>query len=249
MFARLALARSALLLLPAFAAMSVHAAIPADSTRVLRVSTEEAFFLPEIATLVTAEGKDLKIQMAPPAGQLREPYRSVDVKTGDMVLLANGKRVKTIADLKRTYEATAIGAEFALGLQRGQELMIAAYPKADSEALPKRTMRIVTSDAPGTEVFPAVGVALTEKERRVSVSQLLPVEKSAVHGLDVKEGDVIGSMNGKPVTSLQAFVTAYDALKVGTAVVWELRREGNTVSVTFAKPQPAGQVIIRQEVK
>ncbi len=249
MSARLALALSACFLLPGFAPVFLHASVPADSTRILRFSAEEAFFLPEIATLVIAEGKELKIQLAPPAAQLQEPYKSVDIKSGDMVLLANGKRVKTIADLKKLYTATAIGAEFALGLQRGQELLIAAFPKANPEDLPKRTMRIVTNDSPGTEVFPAVGVALSEKGKRVSVTEILPAGKSAVRGLDVKEGDVLGSMNGTKVTSLQAFVTAYDALKVGTPVVWELQRDGKTVSVTFVKPQPAGQTIIRQEIR
>jgi hypothetical protein len=249
MSTRLAHALYALLLLPASASLSVCDALPADSTRVLRFSPEEAFFLPEIATLITVEGKELKIRMAPPAAQLKEPYTSVDIKAGDVVLLANGKRVKTIPDLKKSYETTAVGAEFALGLQRGQELMIAAFPKADPDNLPTRTMRIVTNDTPGTEVFPAVGVALSEKGTHVSITRHLPVDKSAVRGLDVKEGDVIGSMNGAKVTSLQGFITAYDTLKVGSTVAWELQREGKTVSVTFAKPKPAGQVIIRQEMK
>jgi hypothetical protein len=248
MSSRFALALSTLLL-PVFVPMTVHAAIPSDSTRIVRISLEEAFFVPEIATRIVAEGKELKVQMTTPAEQLRDPYKSVDIKTGDLVLLANGKRVKTLADLKKTYEATAVGAEFALGIQRGQELMIAAFPKADPKDLPKRTMHIVTSDTQGAEVFPAVGVALAEKGTRVSISELLPVEKSAVRGLDVKQGDVIGSMNGTKVTSLKTFVTSYDALEVGTAVVWELQREGNTISVTFKKPQPAGQVIIRREIK
>jgi S1-C subfamily serine protease len=237
------------LLLLLFVPMTVSAAVRSDSTHIVRISQEEAFFVPEIATLIVAEGKELKVQMTPPVEQRRDPYKSVDIKTGDLVLLANGKRAKTIADLKKSYETTAVGAEFALGIQRGQELMIAAFPKADPKDLPKRTMRIVTSDTPGTEVFPAVGVTLSEKGTRVSISELLPVEKSAVRGLDVKQGDVVGSMNGTKVTSLKAFVTSYDALEVGTAVVWELQREGKTISVTFQKPQPAGQVIIRREIK
>ena len=237
------------ILLPLSVPVTLDAAILPDSTRVVRISQEESFFVPEIATLIVAEGKELKVQMTPPAEQLRDPYKSVDIKTGDLVLLANGKRAKTLADLKKSYETTAVGAEFALGIQRGQELMIAAFPKADPKDLPKRTMRIVTNDTPGTEVFPAVGVALSEKGKRVSISELLPVEESAVRGLDVKQGDVIGSMNGTPVTSLKTFVTSYDALEVGTAVIWELQREGKTISVTFKKPQPAGQVIIRREIK
>lgn len=249
MFSRLALALSIILLLCLFAPKAVSAAIPDDSTRIERFSQGDTFIVPEIAAVITAEGKDLKIQMVSPADQRRNPYKAVDVKPGDMVLLANGKRVKAIADLKKLYEATAIGAEFALGIQRGQEMMIAAFPKADPKDLPRRTMRIVTSDASGMEVLPAVGVVLSEKGKRVFIDQLLPGEKSAVRDLDVKEGDVIGRMNGKMMSSLKTFVTTYDGLEVGTAVTWDLDRRGKTIAVTFVKPQPAGQMILRREIK
>ena len=222
------------------------ASVP-DSLGMIRLSSDDAFPIPETGALVVKDGSDLKVRFVPPAGNRPEKYRSVDLQEGDQILLVNGKRVKTIAELKKAHADTPVGETFKLGIKRGEELMIVSFEKADPKDLPKMNTRIVTSGGEGTEVLPAVGVMLVEKGKGVVIDKILPVETSAVKGLDVKEGDIILSINGNAVSSLKEFVSFYDNLAVGDPVEWKTRRSGNAISVSFAKPKPMGRVMMRRE--
>jgi S1-C subfamily serine protease len=163
--------------------------------------------------------------------------------------MANGKRVKTIPELEKAHAGTAVGADFKLGIQRGEQMMIVTFRKADPKDLPQMKMKIVTSGSEGTEVLPAVGVILAERGKKVVIDKILPMETSAVKGRDVQQGDIITSLNGETVQSTKDFVARYDALDVGASVVWTLDRKGTTVSITFTKPKPVGRIMIRRDAQ
>lgn len=240
----------ALLLVVSTVAPTVPAAvIPADSVKVMRFSSGDGFAIPGPGAFVIKEGRDLKVEFVPPAGNRPEQYREVDLQPGDLILIANGKRVKTIRELENAHTGTAIGAEFKLGIQRGKQMMIVTFRKADPKDLPQMKMKIVTSGGEGTEVLPAVGVILAEKGKKVVIDKILPMETSAVHGRDVQQGDIITSLNGQAVLSTRDFVARYDALDVGTNVSWILDRKGKSVAVSFAKPKPVGRIMIRKDAQ
>jgi S1-C subfamily serine protease len=222
-------------------------AAQADSMKIVRLSPGDGFPIPETGALVVKDGTDLTVRFVPPAGSRPEKYKSVDLQEGDLILLVNGKRVKTVEDLKKVHAETPVGGTLKLGIQRDQEMMIVSFEKGDPKDLPRMNMRIVTSDDDGTRVLPAVGVMLVEKKKSVVVEKILPVETSAVKGLDVKEGDVIVAMNGTGVASLKAFVDLYDGLAVGDKVEWKTRRSGKEIAVSFPKPKPIGRVIMRRD--
>jgi S1-C subfamily serine protease len=215
----------------------------------MRLDAGTAFPVPETGALIVGGGKELKVVFSPGEQERRSPYKSVDLREGDIVLMANGKRVRSVADLTRAYDSTLVGSEFKLGIQRGQEMMIVAYPKADPASFPKRQVRMITADQEGVAVFPAVGVLLEEKSGRVVVQDLLPSGSSAVEKLDVRAGDVITSINGKRVTTVKAYSEAYDALAVGSRVTWDTERAGKRLTVSFAKPTPVGPTVIRKTVE
>jgi S1-C subfamily serine protease len=225
------------------------ASAPQGKVQVMKIKEGDVFPIPEIGALVVKGEKDLMIQFVPPAENRRDPYKSVDLQTGDLILMANGKRVKSIKELTDAHASTAIGMEFKLGIQRGKEMMIVSFAKADPKDLPKRSMRIMTTGGEGTEVLPAVGVVLAQKQKTVVIDKILPVESSIVKTLDVNEGDVITAINGKPVASVKDFVGIYDGLEVGSPVTVNTVRKGTPLQVTFKKPKPMGPVFIRKEVQ
>jgi len=218
-------------------------------TKTQRLSPGDAFPIPETGALVVREGSDLKVQFVPPPENRREPYKQVDLQVNDLILLVNGKRVKTIADLSKAHDETPIGAELKLGIQRDKQMMIVSFPKADPKDLPQRTMRIVTAGGEGNEILPAVGIVLSETKHSVIVKKLLPVESAVVKNLDVQEGDVVTSINGTSVSSVKKFIDLYDKLDVGAKVSWNTERKGKRIVVEFEKPKPMGPVIIRRTVK
>jgi hypothetical protein len=159
----------------------------------------------------------------------------------------NGRRTKTVSDLSAAHAGIAAGAEITLGIQRGPQMMNVSFPKADPKDLPMRTMRIVTNDEPGTQVFPAVGVALKEKDNAVIVGSIVDAESTPLKGLDVKAGDIIRGINGKQVSTVKAYAEIFDAIVVGGKVIWQTERKGVRREIIFVRPKPMGRMIIRQK--
>jgi hypothetical protein len=223
--------------------------LPADSMRVMRFTKGEAFPLPGVGAIIVQDGSSLRVQFIPPSERRPEKYRAVDLQADDRILMLNEIRVKTIAEFEKRHEAIAVGGEIKLGIQRGQEFMIATYLKPDPKDLPQMQMRIVKAGEGGedTEVLPAVGVILTAKGKKVVISALIEPATSAVRDLDVKEGDVITTINGKTVTSLRSFVSVFDKTAVGSKVEWVADRKGKSVTVSFPRPKPLGGMIMRRE--
>jgi S1-C subfamily serine protease len=231
-----------------FGTFEAGAAIaPGDSVRIVRKAEGDVVLLPEVGALIIQDGEGLKVQFVQATQNRRAPYKTVDLRTEDHILLFNGRRVKRIADLRNAYDALAVGGEVKLGLQRGPEMLISSYAKGDPKDLPRMQIRVANDSGENQEVLPAVGVVLTEKEKRVVVQEVLPLETSAIAKRDVRSGDVIVRLNGRDVSSLKQFVEAYDRLEVGSRVEWSTERKGKSITVSFAKPKPAGPVMIRRE--
>jgi S1-C subfamily serine protease len=234
-----------MLIIPAIVALPLPADAP-DSTRTVQVMRAEPFSIGELGALITPEGNALTVRFVSPPANRKEPYKAVDLREGDAVLMVNGKRVRSIADLKVAYEAVAVGSEVKLGLERGKEMMLVDFPKADPKDLPKMKVMVRRAGDDGGEFFPAVGVALAERGKKVVVREILPIETSAVHSLDVKAGDAILSLNGWTVTSLKAYTEKFDAIPVGGKVEWKTERDGRQLTVSFLRPKPIGNVMIRR---
>jgi S1-C subfamily serine protease len=240
-------ALTALLLMSGVAAGASIPSSQPDSVRVFTRIEGGGFAIPEFDAVVTKAGKDLKVEVVAPAENRRERYKNVDLQAGDLILMVNGKRVKTIADLSAAHAAAAVGSEIKLGIQRGQQMMYATFPKADPGDLPKRTMRIVTDQEDGTQIFPAVGVILKEKENAVVIQDVIEMENTAVKGLDVRKGDIIRTINGKTVSTLASYSTIFDGIAIGDRVTWQTERKGVRKEISFTRPRPMGRVLMKRK--
>jgi len=112
----------------------------------VRVIKGEIFDIPELGALIIKGDDGLKVEHVMPAEARPKAYADVDIKSGDLVLLVNGKRVKTIKDVEKQYGAVAVGEEIKLGLQRGEETLISRFAKADPKDLPQRKIIMRKSD-------------------------------------------------------------------------------------------------------
>lgn len=233
------------LLLPVLVMSVAHGERP-DSAKTFQTVTAESFPLGELGGLVVADGKNLIVRFVSPPANRKAPYKEVDLREGDVLLMVNGKRVKSVNELKAAYGAIAVGAEVKVGLERGKEMLIVAFPKADPKDLPQMKIMVQRGPGDGTEIFPAVGVSMAQKGKKVVVQEVLPIETSVVRTLDVKAGDVILSLNGWTVTSLKEYTEKFDAIAVGAPVEWKTEREGRKLTISFLRPKPMGQVMIRK---
>ncbi|MBI2429155.1 MAG: PDZ domain-containing protein [Ignavibacteriales bacterium] len=174
--------------------------------------------------------------------------QSTDVQKDDEVLMANGKKVKTVKDLQEQYENTKVGDEFKIGLKRGENLLMAKFTKKSAEELNKAggTMVMRMEQKEGEEVLPALGLAFSTKDKQVVVNNVLPTAANNFKSFSPKAGDLIVSINGKATTDAESFVESYDALKEGDKVTIVFFRDGKESRETFSKPKPMGRMIINR---
>lgn len=82
----------------------------------------------------------------------------------------------------------------------------------------------------GTELNSELAKAMkVDAQRGAFISQVMP--KSAAEKAGIKAGDVILSMNGKPISSFASFRADIGTLPIGTKVTLGLLREGKPVNV------------------
>lgn len=88
----------------------------------------------------------------------------------------------------------------------------------------------------GTELNSELAKAMkVDAQRGAFISQVMP--KSAAEKAGIKAGDVILSMNGKPISSFASFRADIGTLPVGTKVTLGLLRDGKPVNVEVAIEQ------------
>jgi hypothetical protein len=152
-----------------------------DSVRRVIIRGEGAAALPEIGAILSVEQGALVVKMVAPAERRPEKYRSVDIVEGDVIMMVNGKRVKSAPEFTKAIDAVPPGEELKLGLQRGKQMMIAGFVRARPEELPQRQMiiRKEGEDNDSTQTFPALGVVLATTPAGVSVEHVLGLPESA----------------------------------------------------------------------
>lgn len=85
-----------------------------------------------------------------------------------------------------------------------------------------------------------MGTLVGEQNGSVVVGMLVqPVE-----GVDLRGGDVIRSVNGTAVASVQAMKRVFDPIPAGRPVRISVRRGGQTVAISFAKPANAPRATV-----
>ena len=100
----------------------------------------EVYHLNEAGAIVIFKDGIIRVEHVMPAEKRPKAYRDIDLKTGDEILMINGKKVKIPGDIESVYMELEIGGEIKLGVRRDGELRIIDYKKADPETLPKRKM-------------------------------------------------------------------------------------------------------------
>ena len=235
-------------ILVALGAGSVQAQTGTPHKEIRRVESRlegEPFLLKELGAVCAMEAGAVKVITVMPPAQRPEAYKDVDLQQDDIISMANGRHIGAIKDLQAIYDSLSVGGTLKLGIRRAGEMRLASLTKGNPKDFPHLQMKVVHGgDGGDLETFPAVGVAIRMKGKTLVIDELLPGE-SPVRKLDVKPGDIIASVNGRPVTSLKEYEDVFDSLAPGKDVTWSLVRGESRYSVTFSKPKP--RMIIRRE--
>ncbi|MBN2432041.1 MAG: PDZ domain-containing protein [Acidobacteria bacterium] len=224
-------------------------ALASAQTGLVMRGDAETFALDEMGAVMVQQGDDVKIVVVMPADQRPADYRDVDLQPEDVVLMANGTRIRTVQAIRELYEALDIGAELTLGIRRGREMRLISLVKADPAHLPRVQRMMVTSSGAGGSMTPVLGLGLvlTDREGAVVVQTVLPNAPEAIKDGGPAAGDTIVALNGAAATDASSFATRYEELASGDTLRITFRHESREKTIDLPKPEaPAGPAVIRQ---
>lgn len=210
--------------------------------RVMKFNAESSLMIDEIGIVVSEEdGKPTVVFIAP---EDRRPADAagMDIKEGDEVGMANGKKVMTVGELKKEYEMAKINDEFKLGLRRDGRAYILTFKRKEAAAHPGRRM-VIRRDGGGDEssdILPALGIAIEQKKESVVITEILPEGPK-----ELQEGDVIMTLNGKEIKSVVDFSHVYDRTEEGDELIFSLERDGKKVTYTTKRTMPKGMMRVK----
>jgi serine protease Do len=163
------------------------------------------------------------------------PAASFGLMPGDIVLSMNEKRVQNIRQFSLALYSFAVGQKATLEIQRGKQTITYQIPVREKQDVQERLADLVTREQ---AKIPQLGIlALTLDETLV---RMLPPLRNrfgvvvagketygAYEGEGPLPGDVIYSVNGTPVDSVDSLRSALDVLKTADAIVLQAERAGS----------------------
>lgn len=210
--------------------------------------------LPEVGAIVIMENGSLKVMAVAPATSRPAAYKSVDLKEGDIVVMANGKRMAKPLNLDSLYKAAKVGDQIKLGIKRGEDMMIVAFAKADEKDLPKREIKMMGGPGGETKItrtggpmmeihgdvanptpFPGFAIVAGEKDGKVVIAGQIPIPEADPRAKDLKGGDVIVSIDDKPITTVAATDELLSGIGDGQDVKFVVERDGKQQTITVTK--------------
>jgi serine protease Do len=165
----------------------------------------------------------------------QSPAQSVGLMPGDIVLSIDKKPVQNIRQLALGLYSYAVGDSARIEIQRGRQTISYEIPVVEKEDMQGRLADLVTK---GENKIPQLGIlALTLDDRLLPMLPSLRNRFGVVvaaresEGVYIGEGplpgDVIYSVNGTPVDSVDSLRSALDALKTAEALVLQVERLGS----------------------
>jgi serine protease Do len=165
----------------------------------------------------------------------QSPAQNAGLMPGDVVLSVDKKPVRNIRQLALGLYSYAVGENAKLEIQRGQQKISYEIPVVEKEDLQGRLADLVTK---GQNKIPQLGIlALTLDDRllpmlpplrnRFGVVVAAKESEGAYLGEGPLPGDVIYSVNGTLVDSVDSLLSALDVLKTSGAIVLQVERLGS----------------------
>ncbi len=243
--------------------LSLAGAVGAQQMKIYKSGPGGGFLIAELVTFIGLENNQLVVTDRMPTDRLSKEYQAVDIRKGDVIMMANGKKVTKPDELEKLYEGLVVGQELKLGLKRGSEMLMASFKKADLATMPmmRRVVKVGDGGAEGGEAegvakgitingdpipLLEIGVLFAAKDGKITVGDVLPVPGVSNLKAEPKAGDLFVSLQGTEFTTADALQKAWDGIPVGDTVRLVLSREGKQTLSVFAKPKAIGEVMLQK---
>ncbi|MBI5639771.1 MAG: DegQ family serine endoprotease [Nitrospirae bacterium] len=170
------------------------------------------------------------------------PAEKAGIKSGDIIVEFNGKKVKDVGHLRNMVAQSKIGSEVSITISRGDKeyavkLVIVELPKEAAEASPGIKPEDSNSEGlDGLSVMEltkeiARQLGLRKEETGVVVVRVEPGSSAEEAG--IRKGDVIQEMDRKKIDSLAHYNKAISGIRPGDTVLLFINRGGKKFYVTL----------------
>lgn len=99
----------------------------------LRLNRETSFVLFELMAVMSESDSVVSVSTIIPVERKSADSGEVDLQEGDVILMANGRRIAGVKDLHEIYDKLRTGEPFKLGVRRGEETFMRSVLKMDPE--------------------------------------------------------------------------------------------------------------------
>lgn len=206
-------------------------------------------FIDELGIVLKEKKKTVEIDFAAPSSKRKEEYRKIDLQKGDKILMANGKKITSMEDLKKLYENMKDGEQFKMGLSRNDQMFMVSFKKGDADKSGGgHTMtQKITVDPKNMAPVMELGFIAMMKKDKITVSNMLPAPPKFIADAKIKEGDEIIKVNGAAVNSIDQFKAKYEKVKAGENLELTFLQGGKEIKASGKKPEAKGKMIIKQK--
>jgi len=198
----------------------------------------EMFNLSEVGAIIIGTNDTIKVDMAMPGSSRPPEYKDVDIQTGDVIKMVNGKSLTSVAALKDIYEGLEIGEEVKMGIMRESRMHLVKFAKGDPKKLPQMAVAAMPAgggmDESATVLIDA-GILLTEKDGKLSIMQLVDQILAKFDGGAPREGDIIIELQGKEIKAPSELAEIYSKVKPGDKVSLVLKRDRKIIPLSYTR--------------
>jgi serine protease Do len=167
------------------------------------------------------------------------PADQAGVKIGDIVLTANRRTMRNARQLEAYIFRSPMREKITLGILRGTEQLALDVPVLNTVDDPTRFADMVN---PEDNLVPRLGILGIGIDKKLAA--LLPDLRNSYgvvvaagsttdlgSGTGLQPGDVIYSVNGSPVSSVEALKKRLNEFKPGAAIVMQVERSGRLMYI------------------
>ena len=167
------------------------------------------------------------------------PAEQAGVKIGDIVLSMNRRTMRNARQLEAFVFRSPMRQKLTLTILRGKDELNIDVPVIDTVDDPERFADMVT---PENNLIPRLGILVIAIDKKLA--QLLPDLRNDYgvvvaagsasdleSGAQLQPGDVIYSINGAPMATIDAFKKKLDEFKPGSPIVMQIERSGRLMYV------------------
>ena len=171
------------------------------------------------------------------------PAMAAGIRVGDVLLTVDGRIADSVPYVSFRLMSVSAGAKVHLEVLRNQERLAFDVPVVDA---PHEMDQIASLADPEKNLVRPLGVLGVEIDKKIAAMAadlrdpfgIIVVARSS-EGADIPltAGDVIRSLNGQPMTTLERLRAALAALKSGAPVVLQIQREQRLMFIAFTLDQ------------